>query len=241
MRFFELFHFHSKKRKRATSNPHDRSAWPKSWKTTYYKSYPRFKEVPLPQPKVLGDGLSEAIVKRRSKREYTHVLSEEHLSTLLFLSCGELPPEAHNIRRRVYASGGGRYPIETYVVILRKVGDINPGLYHYNVRNHSLTNLQAPLLTTKEIEVMFMYPETQEATCIFVFTAIFSRQTDKYGNRGYRHTLMEVGGISEHMGIAGTALGISVCPMSGYIDESIEKYLDVDGITESVVHTVIVG
>lgn len=241
MKFFELFHFHSKKRRRAVANPHDKSRWPKEWKTTYYKSYPRFSDTPLLPPQHVAYSVSDAIYGRRSGREYGHVCTEQALSTLLALSVGALPADADGRVRRVYASGGGRYPIEMYVLIVKPIDTLKPGLYHYNVRKHALTHLHAPVLTKDDLTNMFLYPESSDASCVLIYTAVFQRQTGKYGNRGYRHTLMEVGGISEHVGIVAAALGIAQCPMSGYFDEVIEKYLDIDGITESVVHTIIVG
>jgi SagB-type dehydrogenase family enzyme len=241
MKFFELFHFHSKKRKRSVANPHDKSRWPREWKTTFYKSYPRFIDTPLSPAQRVTYPLSDAILERHSSREYQNTCTEAALSTLLALSSGILPAEADGRVRRVYASGGGRYPIETYVLIAKPIGAFLPGLYHYNVRKHALTNLQAPALTKDNLADMLLYPESCDASCVLIYTAVFKRQTGKYGNRGYRHALMEAGGISEHVGIVAAALGVAQCPMSGYFDEVLEKYLDIDGVTESVVHTIVVG
>ncbi len=240
MKYFELFHFHSKKRKTSGKDPHDTSEWPKAWKTVFYKSYPRFEKLHLPKPAPIGMSLSDAIMKRHSGRKYTGALSADELSTILFFSSGE-HTQGRSAGRRVYASGGGRYPIETYILVLKKVGSFQPGLYHYDVREHALVHMGAPVLTQEGLGTLFVYPESLQASCVFIYTAIFSRQVDKYGNRGYRHTLMEVGGISEHVGIVAASLQVPQCPMSGFLDEALEAYLDIDGISESVVHTIVVG
>lgn len=240
MKYFELFHFYSKKRKGSEQDPHDTSLWPASWKTTFYKQYERFTVLPLPEPLEIQASLKEVTFLRGSGRKYRGTMTAQELSTLLFYSCGEYKISA-DAYKRVYASGGARYPIETYVLLLSNVGDLGPGVYHYSVHEHGLVDLRIGALDEKILTEIFLYPETQTAAAVFIYTAVFSRQVEKYGNRGYRHTLMEVGGISEHLGMAAAGLGVSQCPMSGFLDERIEEILDIDGITESVVHTVVVG
>lgn len=119
----------------------DPSKWPKEWKTTYYKEYLRFPELPLQKSRE-ETSLQSLIANRASERNLIEKgITFYELSILLQYSCGEfMHTEMHGKKiRRAQPSAGARYPIETYI-ILRKSADaqIEPGVYHYNVKKMSL-------------------------------------------------------------------------------------------------------
>ena len=72
-------------------------------------------------------------------------------------------------------------------------------------------------------------------------TAVFSRNQMKYGERGYRYVLLEAGHIGQNMYLNAAALSLKCCALGGTIDSKLEKFLDIDGITESVVYAVAFG
>ena len=72
------------------------------------------------------------------------------MSTILYYSYGitnsydvkeRYTGEEITIYERVVPSGGGLYPIDLYVGILN-VEEIDPGIYHYNVKEHCLEKLK---------------------------------------------------------------------------------------------------
>jgi SagB-type dehydrogenase family enzyme len=242
MFLFQLFHQRSKFDPANKAAPRPRSEWPHSWTTTYYKVYERFISKKLGATLDLSLSVGDAIAKRHSSREYPHMLSTEHLSTLLKYTSGELDPNAvYGQGRRACASAGARYPIETYVLLFKAAGDFVPGTYHYDVQNHALVNLRAPQLDEKLRTELLNYPESVAATGVLVYTGVFVRETEKYGERGYRHTLLEAGGIGAQCYLVSGALGIGCVAMSGYQDRALEAHLAIDGVTESVVHAVVFG
>ncbi|MGD1992301.1 MAG: SagB/ThcOx family dehydrogenase, partial [Anaerolineae bacterium] len=106
-----------------------------------FKTYPNAPRLTLPDSPP-GEGLSveAAIESRRSRRDYAPgSLSREALSRLLHAASGITAP-ARGFRAA--PSAGALYPIETYAVV-QDVAGVDPGIYHYAVREHALEQLQA--------------------------------------------------------------------------------------------------
>jgi SagB-type dehydrogenase family enzyme len=76
---------------------------------------------------------------------------------------------------------------------------------------------------------------------IVVITAVFERNTVKYGSRGYRHILTEVGHLAQNLYLVGTSLNLNVCAIGGYLDDNLNQMLDVDGVNETVVSVLGIG
>ncbi|HEY4525399.1 MAG TPA: SagB/ThcOx family dehydrogenase [Candidatus Paceibacterota bacterium] len=241
--FSALFHASSKdlNDKGRVYIPQDASAWPDEWKTTYYKSYARSPKIQLEKPRALGMTLDDILKKRISTRSFAGTpVDLKALSGLLFHSCGISNGENHEWGR-MYPSGGARFPIEIYPIVFVGGKDIPAGLYHYNVKEHALDVLWKRAFSKKEIDEMFVYPWVEHASFAIIMTAVFGRNQMKYGERGYRYVLLEAGHMSENVYLAATALGVGCCAMGGTQDKQIERLLDIDGITESVIHSLVLG
>ncbi|MFM2414830.1 MAG: hypothetical protein RI911_523 [Candidatus Parcubacteria bacterium] len=242
MSIFQLFHQNSKFKRERPADPRDTSKWPESWTTTFYKEYERYPVFELGQREELSMPLGAVIEKRHSSRTYLCNITDAQLSSLLWYTSGEIDQDAvYGRGRRASASAGARYPIETYVLLAKSTATIPAGTYHYSVRRHALEALPSEALSPDVLQKLFRYPETSTAGAIFVYTGIFQRETNKYGERGYRNVLLEAGGIGEQLYLVCGALGVGCVGMSGYEDYALENHLGVDGITESVVHSVVVG
>ncbi len=91
--------------------------------------------VPLPPPRQIGMGLTDAIQQRVSARSLTpDAISGEELSTLLQFCFGVSRDNADTQFPRpfrVAPSGGALYPIEPFLYC-RSVADVPRGLYHFN-------------------------------------------------------------------------------------------------------------
>jgi len=240
--FSSLFHQSSKDRsgQGSVKIPLDKGEWPAEWSVISYKNYPRFEKIPLGNTPITGD-LFDAIRKRTSQRDFSRKpLSKEQLSTLLKYACG-IVSEAGAGHHRAQPSGGGRYPIEVYPVVFAGSSEIPAGLYHYGVKRHELDVLWQRSFTKEDIAAFFTYPWAQDATLGLFLTAVFNRNQIKYGERGYRQILIEAGEIVQNIYLVSTALGLQCCAIDGVREPDIEKLLDVDGITESVVVSLVLG
>jgi SagB-type dehydrogenase family enzyme len=70
---------------------------------------------------------------------------------------------------------------------------------------------------------------------------MFWRTRFKYGQRGYRFTLLEAGHVGQNLVLAATALGLGSVAVGGFFDCRVEELLSVDGVNESALYAVAVG
>lgn len=189
--FSHLFHQHTKRIHK--SIPRDSALWPDEWKITYYKTYPRLPKIKLLHQKKEFD-LFKALEKRSSKREMSGgKIDLDELSLLLKYSCGIMRKTPEGDGRRTQPSGGARYPIETYCLIIKPGNGLKPGLFHYDIKNHQLDVLWQKEFNKDDLDKIATYEFVKDASLIIFLTAVFWRSQNKYGQKGYRFILQESG------------------------------------------------
>jgi len=239
--FSQLFHQYTKKFHAPI--PRDSSLWPDEWKTTYYKTYPRLPKINLSHAEKEFD-LFEAITERSSQREMNGGgINLDEFSLLLKYSCGITRKIKEGDGRRAYPSGGARYPIEAYCLVVRPGKGLKPGLFHYNVKEHCLETLWDKKFAKEDLDKIATYEFVKDASLIIFLTSVFWRNQNKYGQRGYRFILQESGHIGQNIYLISEALDLKCCALGGFriSDGQIEKILDVDGVTESLIYTAVIG
>jgi SagB-type dehydrogenase family enzyme len=237
----QLFHQYTKRFYQKI--PLDTSLWPEEWKTIYYKTYPRLSKIKLSHKERSFD-LFEALSKRSSKREMNGgQISREELSALLKYSCGITRRSDEGDGRRSHPSGGGRFPIETYGLIIKPGDGLKSGFFHYNIQGHHLEMLWQKEITVEELRQIASYEFVEGASLLIFLTAVFWRTQNKYQERGYRFILQESGHIGQNIHLLCEALNLKCCALGGFriSDEQIEKLLNIDGVTESLVYTLVIG
>ncbi len=234
---YEKFHEKTKIKTKMTLVP--RKNWPKAWKEVIFKEYPRLDNIILPEPSSIDHiTLAEVLGERKSSRVFSQSpLTLEELSTLLYYSAGLRENKRPWIANRFYPSGGGRYPLEVYLISLNS--ELPKAVYHYNLRSHSLELL----IDLKKINIVeyFNYDFVSGASCIVVITACFRRTTIKYKDRGYRFCFMECGHLSQNFYLNSSALNIKCCAVAGFVENKLNKLLDIEGVTETVIQTIALG
>jgi len=241
IKFSQLFHQNTKRF--YTPIPRDSSLWPDEWKTTYYKTYPRLPKINLSHTEREFD-LFKALTGRSSKRKMSGgEISLDELSLLLKYSCGTTRRTKEGDGRRAQPSGGARFPIETYCLVVKPGEDLKPGLFHYNIKEHCLETLWEKTFTKDDLDKIATYEFVKDASLVIFLTAVFWRNQNKYGERGYRFILQESGHIGQNIYLLSEALNLKCCALGGFriSDEQIEKILDIDGVTESLVYTLVIG
>jgi SagB-type dehydrogenase family enzyme len=203
-----------------------------------FKRYMHAPHVALPAPRAnQPSSLWDVILQRRSCRTYSgESIGLESVSDLAFYALG-LPGTGY---RRCLPSAGGLGPLELYVAAMN-VDGLNPGLYHYDVRSHSLTLLAPGDCRPSLIKATFIKEAIEKAAAVIILSGVFGRSKIKYGERAYRFVLLEVGHAMQNACLAATALGIGVCPIGGFIDDNLNDLLDVDGIEEAALYAVSIG
>ncbi|KKW20691.1 MAG: hypothetical protein UY71_C0025G0021 [Parcubacteria group bacterium GW2011_GWB1_52_7] len=242
--FSKLFHLASKNSPDAM--PPKKGAIktePQEWHTTYYKKYPRTPKIVLPQDTSASSRpIFSAIAERLSRSDFSsEAMSISELSNLLRFSCGETSLMDENRKRRAHPSAGARFPIEIYPFILRSGKNIKSGIYHYDPETHQLDFLLDHAFTDEELSRIFILPNCKNASMLLVLTAVFWRMQNKYGERGYRHILIEAGHIGQNVYLAAGALNLKCVAVSGIRDTVVEKFIGIDGVEESFVHSLAVG
>lgn len=225
------------------SLPSSPQSWPKEWKEIQHKEYPRLPKIKLSPYSLPLLAFEEVLSLRHATREYNPEknLSLEELSTLLFYSAGIRPQKNDSEAiRRFYPSGGARYPLEVYLAI-QKVDRINPGIYHYNVKEHLLEILSEEKEDLAQLKEGLLYPWSRDAGVLFFITAVWDRNFIKYKDRGYRIVLMEAGHLAQNLSLICAALKIGCCNSVGFHNQRINEVLSLENGTEDSLYLLIAG
>jgi SagB-type dehydrogenase family enzyme len=200
------------------------------------KSVTALERLVLPERRPLERPLGEALLRRRSRREYTSVpISRQQLSDLLYYSAGATGSTNgygyDALPLRTFPSSGGLGVPELYVSV-QAVEDVAPGLYHYHPIDHALELLrrgqQGDLLRIACLGQSHL----ETAAVVVLVSGCFARLRWKYGERAYRYMCIDVGYLGQSLYLVGEALGLGVCAVAGFMDDAIERFLDVDGRDE---------
>ncbi len=214
---------------------------PQEWIKISYKSYQRLDRIILPDPQPLFPdiaSLKQILLSRQSNRIFSSKpVGINTMSPLLYFSAGLKNRKKLQVPQRFYPSGGGRYPLEIYIISLKT--DLPRGVYHYNIMEHTLEELA--LFELFDFHKYFHQEWGKKAAFIVVMTAVFGRNVVKYKDRGYRHVLSEAGHLAQNFYLNSTALSIFCSSIGGYKDEEINNLLDVDGKRETVVYAMAFG
>ncbi len=206
-----------------------------------YKTYPDSDKIVLPtfdpdEPMTLD----ETLRRRKSVRDYRPTpLSLAHLSYLLWASSGISRTE-QGFEFRTAPSAGALYPIETYIVA-NEVRDLEPGVYHYGVRNHELEQIKAGDTRRQIAAAALGQAICATAPAVLIWTAIFARAKCKYGERAYRYVYLDAGHAAENVALAAVSLNLGSCQVGALFDDEVNKLIEVDGTEESVVYMSVVG
>lgn len=203
-----------------------------------YKTYPDAKRISLPKANYRGVALEDAIIKRRSVREYANEpLSLKQVSQLLFAAQGIT---AEDGPYRAAPSGGALYPFEIYI-IAHNIEGLPAGLYHYAVREHALEQIKTGEFRDEITRAGLGQECLGDAGATFVLTAIFDRSRSKYGDRGFRYVYMEAGHISQNICLQAVSLELGSVTVGAFFDDQVNQLLDADGEHEAVIYLQPVG
>jgi SagB-type dehydrogenase family enzyme len=193
------------------------------------------KIISLPKPRLKGEiSVEEALLKRRSIRKYRdESLNLEEVSQLLWSAQGLTT----HWGERTAPSAGATYPLEIYLVA-GDVKGIESGLYHYNFSEHSLILIKEEDLRYKLTYAALGQDMITRAPITIVICAEFKRTTRRYGERGFRYVLMEVGHVGQNIHLQAEALGLGTVVIGAFYDEQVKSIL---GVKEEPLYLMPVG
>ncbi len=187
----------------------------------FHKQYPRLPNIVLPEATMSGE-LAELLRSRKSSRNFsTEPVTLEELAAILS-SCA-IVDTSGPFERRTYPSAGARFPVEMYVVNFSVAG-LAPGCYHYDIEGRRLDVLWETDLRSRESEIVS--PAVENPSASLVFTAVIARAEVKYGARAYPFALLEAGHMAQNVSLVGTRMGIGLCAIGGFVNDTIAQCLD---------------
>jgi len=214
-----------------------KKAFRKVWPVKAFKEYPEAKLIKLPKPEYSGITVEKALLKRRSKRNYSDKpLSLANVSQLVFAAGGITSENG----RRTAPSAGFQRSMEIYLVV-NNVEGLDQGIYHYAVKKHSLEKLKSGNFRRDIISAGDGQALLGDAAVTFVITSVFGRITQKYGERGFRYAYMEAGHVSQNIYLQSVSLGLGSVCAGGFFDKKMNKLIGINGIDEGAIYLHAVG
>lgn len=178
----------------------------------------------LPEPVYSGKiSIEEAIKRRRSIRDYKNeALSLNEISQLLWAAQG-ITNRGRGFRSA--PSAGATYPLEIYIVV-GNVKDLEQGIYHYIPEGHQIELLYLGDYRKELQEASLNQEWVGNAPVDIVFTAIYSRTTARYGDRGIRYVHLETGHAAENVYLQAVSLNLGTVVVGAFDDRQIKEILN---------------
>lgn len=173
--------------------------------------------IELPPPDEIGGmTLALALGRRRSRREFAdRALDWKQVGQLLWAAQGAT--DAVDGLRNA-PSAGALYPLEMDVATAS-------GLYRYHPAGHTLRLRDGRDVRFELARAAAAQAWLSSAPCVFCISAIASRTTAKYGNRGARYVQLEAGHAAQNLLLTACALGLDGTPVGAFIDEDLGSAL----------------
>lgn len=179
--------------------------------------------ISLPKPSSDGKvSVEKAIKQRRTIRDFQErTLSLNHLAQLLWSAQGITDLTKG---RRAAPSGGALYPLDIYILIGENgVEKMEAGIYHYLPKEHSMSMILKGDRRWEISSASSSQVWMAKAPVIIIITAEYRRITGKYGERGIRYALIEVGHVGQNVFLQAEALGLGAGIVGAFNDSEVSK------------------
>ncbi len=209
-----------------------------------FKIYRGIEALPLPRP---ADRLDVPALSSISAESADPVgdaaLDIEDLYRVLHYSAGITKTFRYpwgEIPFRAAACTGALFHIELYVVC-RDLEGLDAGVYHYDPRASSLDLLRKGDHRSVLVNATAGEPAVSSAPAIIVYTDVFWRNAIKYQAREYRHAFWDAGTIIANTLAMTSALELPTRVAAGFVDETVNRLLDLDSRKEAAIALVTLG
>jgi SagB-type dehydrogenase family enzyme len=187
--------------------------------------------IKLPDPSLTSDvSVEEALQNRRSIRDFKNVaLTVDQVSQILWAAFGITEPRSFPTFLRgglkTAPSAGALYPLDLYLVCGNVTG-ISAGIYKYVAEDHSLELISSGDVRKDLADAALNQDFIADAAISIVYTAIFSRTTQKYGERGReRYVCMDLGHSAQNVYLQATAMGLGTCAIGAFTDKMVSMVM----------------
>ncbi|MBI4462952.1 MAG: SagB/ThcOx family dehydrogenase [Acidobacteria bacterium] len=209
-----------------------------------FKIYPTLEPLPLPRDgPPTGVPALVAISQLGLPAEREAVPDLKSLAQILYFSAGIT-------KRRTYPGGeiffraasctGALYEIELYLVC-GDLPDLEAGVYHFNPADFALRRLRAGDYRGVLVEATAGEPATAHAPATIISTATYWRNAWKYRARTYRHFGWDNGTMLANLLALCAALKVPARLLCAFVDDPVNRLLDLDTQREVAFSLVPVG
>ena len=174
---------------------------------------------PLPSVSTRLDAIAK---KRQSSREFgTGTVSAKDLSAVL-----QSLRAWHGLDHRAYGAAGSLYAVETFALTYGVKG-MPPQMVYYDAATHGYVALGAAPDWSAVVETLSI--EVRGVPQVLLLFAVYpERVTVKYGERGGRFALYEVGMALQQVSLAAAERGLKGVAVGGVFDEYWRNTLGLD-------------
>lgn len=173
---------------------------------------PNFK---LPEPRLKSEmSLEEALLKRRSVRQYSDSpLKVSEVSQILWAAQGITDAAKGG---RTAPSAVAIYPLEVYIIV-RKVENLEPGIYLYQTQGHELVRVKDG--EVKETIVSY------KAAVDIVIAANYEKVPKRFGENSTKWVYLEGGHVAQNICLQATALNLGTVTIGGFREDQVKSVL----------------
>lgn len=190
------------------------------------------RELKLPPPDKEMKSLFNSLTKRKTCRAFEdNSIQLTDISTILYFSLGYLKEREDQVdplvptrfrHRRSSPSGGGLNATEGYLYA-KNVQGLEPGIYYYNPKNHSLVP-RAIGVQTRLGELVSGQHFADEIPFGVFLTARLDKLWWKYKHsRAYRMALIEIGHVAQSLQLVCTDRGFGTWPTGALAETLLES------------------
>lgn len=181
------------------------------------------KKIKLPPASSRGKlSLEEAMRQRTSQGSFLdRPLSLSQVSQLLWAAQGMTEGGTF---KRTAPSAGGLYPLEVYLVV-GNVDALERGVYHYQPEGHVVSFVLEGSYQHSLATACLSQSFVGASPLSIVVAAEYERTAIKYGERGVRYVLMEVGHVGQNIALQAVGLGLAACHVGAFRDEEVSRVL----------------
>jgi len=209
-----------------------------------FKVYPDIESIPLPRDwNGSGTDALSALASFSGNGEQQAALDLRALAAILYYSAGIT-------RRRQYPGGeiyfraaactGALYEVELYVACGILPG-LEAGLYHFDPAAFALQKLRTGDRHSMLLSATANEEAVRDANAVIICTGTYWRNAWKYQARTYRHFFWDNGTILANLLAMAAALHVPARLVMGFVDDQVNRLLDVDTQREVAISIVALG
>lgn len=180
----------------------------------------------LPMP---SDRQIKQMQKRHSNRLFADKkINKKQLGSLLAAF------SKNNSNGRTYPSAGATYGVDVFCLLNNYEGGLNNKVCYYNADNHSLSEVKDLPNWENYAPLLNIDTEDTVPAVIFIFVLFISRVTAKYGERGGRFALIEVGQAAQNLSLRLVEEKMVGVEMGGLLDSEIKDLLGLKNTSAAI-------